>query len=90
MKIEMKLAINNALKNKKRTIFTAISIILCATLIFTTMILTSSIKNGFETNINREYSDYHFILKNISPNEFNKIKSKPYIDKIYVQESEAR
>lgn len=90
MKIEMKLALNNIGKNEKRTMFTVISIILCTTIIFTIMILASSLKKGIENNIETEYNDYHFVLKNITVNEFNKIKHKSYIDKIYIQNVEGR
>ena len=88
MKIETKLAFKNLLKNKKRTIFTCISLILCSTLILTTIMLISSIKNGVSESFNTEYNDYHFILNNLSPERFNIVKSKPYIDKIYIQKSE--
>lgn len=90
MKPEIKLALNDLRMNKKRTLYTTISLILCTTLIFTTILLISSLKNGFDTNIDIEYNDYHFILKNISPDDFNKIKNKQYIDKIYVQEISGR
>ena len=87
MKIETKLALKNMLENKKRSIFTCISLILCSTLILTTIILISSIKNGVSESFNSEYNDYHFILKNLSPERFEKIKDKPYIDKIYIQKN---
>lgn len=87
MKIETKLALKNMLENKKRSIFTCISLILCSTLILTTIILISSIKNGVSESFNIEYNDYHFILKNLSPERFEKIKDKPYIDKIYIQKN---
>ncbi len=90
MKIEAKLAINNIGKHEKRTLFTIISLVLCTTLIFTTLLLVSSIKNGFATNIETEYNDYHLVLKDISLNDFNKIKDKTYIDKIYIQEVDGR
>lgn len=90
MKIETKLALNNIGKNEKRTMFTVISIILCTTIIFTIMIFVSSLKKGIENNIETEYNDYHFVLKNITVNEFNKIKDKSYIDKIYIQNVEGR
>lgn len=90
MKIETKLALNNIGKNEKRTLFTVISLVLCTTLIFTTLLLASSIKNGFATNIETEYNDYHFVLKDITPDEFNKIKDKPYIDKLYIRETDKR
>mgnify|MGYP004670615557 FL=1 len=87
MKIETKLALKKMLENKKRSIFTCISLILCSTLILTTIILISSIKNGVSESFNSEYNDYHFILKNLSPERFEKIKDKPYIDKIYIQKN---
>ena len=90
MKIEAKLAINNIGKHEKITLFTIISLVLCTTLIFTTLLLVSSIKNGFATNIETEYNDYHLVLKDISLNDFNKIKDKTYIDKIYIQEVDGR
>ena len=54
MKIETKLAFNNMKKNKKRTIFTTISIALCAVLIFVTMLLVCSIKSGITENIEKD------------------------------------
>ena len=39
-------------------------------------------------SFNTEYNDYHFILNSLSPERFNIVKSKPYIDKIYIQKSE--
>lgn len=86
MKIETKLALNNMKKNKKRSVFTTVSIMLCTVLIFTTLILISSIRNGISENIETEYNDYHFIIRNLDVNSFNKIKDKEYIDKIYIQE----
>lgn len=88
MKIETKLAFKNMKKNQKRTIFTCISLILCSTLILTTIMLISSIRNGVSESFNTEYNDYHFILNSLSPERFNIVKSKPYIDKIYIQKSE--
>ena len=88
MKIEAKLALNNMRKNKKRTLYTTISLILCTMLILTTLILISSIRNGVSENFETEYNDYHVILKDLSPERFNSIKNKPYIDKIYIQENE--
>ena len=87
MKIEMKLTINNIKQNKKRTAFTIISIILCTVLIFVTMLLISSIKNGISENIEKEYNDYHFIIKDINENSLIKIQDKEYIDKIYIEEN---
>ncbi len=86
MKIETKLALNNMKKNKKRSVFTTISIMLCTVLIFTILILISSIRNGISENIETKYNDYHFIIRNLDVNSFNKIKDKEYIDKIYIQE----
>ena len=88
MKIEAKLAINNMRKNKKRTLYTTISLILCTMLILTTLILISSIRNGVSENFETEYNDYHIILKKLSPERFNIIKNKTYIDKIYIQTEE--
>ena len=88
MKIEAKLALNNMRKNKKRTLYTTISLILCTMLILTTLILISSIRNGVSENFETEYNDYHIILKNLSPERFNTIKNKTYIDKIYIQTEE--
>ena len=88
MKIEAKLALNNMRKNKRRTIYTTISLILCTALILTTIILISSIRNGVSENFDTEYNDYHIILKNLSPERFNTIKNKTYIDKIYIQTEE--
>lgn len=90
MKIETKIAINNIKEHKKRTMFTIISVILCTALIFTTILLLSSIKYGMENDIETEYNDYHFVLKDISKELFDEIRNKPYIDKIYVQEVEGR
>lgn len=87
MKIEKKLTYNNISKNIKRTLFTTISIILCTTLIFTTIILVSSIKKGIANNTNIDYNDYHFIIKNINIGDLDKLNSKDYIDKIYIQNS---
>lgn len=88
MKIEAKLALNNMRKNKKRTLYTTISLILCTTLILTTIILISSIRDGVSANFDTEYNDYHIILKDLSAQRFNKIKNKTYIDKIYIQRNE--
>jgi len=65
MKVETKLALNNIKKNNKRTMYTIISLILCTTLILTTMLLVSSIRNGVSENFDTEYSDYHVILKDL-------------------------
>ena len=88
MKIETKLALNNIKKNKRRTLYTTISLILCTALILTTILLISSIKKGVSENIDTEYNDYHVVLKDLSPERFNTIKNKSYIDKIYIQKSE--
>lgn len=88
MKIETKLALNSLKRNKKRTLYTTISLILCTALILTTILLISSIRNGVSENFDTEYNDYHIIFKNLSPERFNKIKNKTYIDKIYIQKSE--
>lgn len=85
MSIERKLTFNNLKRNKKRTIFTTISISLCALLIFTTILLVSSIRNGITENIETSYNDYHFEIGNLTIETFNKIKDKEYIEKIYIQ-----
>lgn len=87
MKIETKLALHNMKKNKKRTIFTTLSITICSVLIFMTMLCISSMKNGIVETIETEYEDYHFIIKNLDKESFYKIKEKEYIDKIYIQEN---
>lgn len=86
MKVEAKLAINSMKRNKKRTFFTIISIVLCTALISTTFIVISSIKNGITQNVETQYNDYHFIIKNVPSESLSKIKDKKYIEKIYVQE----
>ena len=86
MKVEAKLAINSMKRNKKRTFFTIISIVLCTALIFTTFIVISSIKNGITQNVETQYNDYHFIIRNVPSESLSKIKDKKYIEKIYVQE----
>lgn len=88
MKIETKLTIKNMKKNIKRTIYTTISIALCVFLICTTLILISSIRKGINEGTNIKYNDYDFIIRGVSKDEFNQIKDKAYIDKIYIQESE--
>ena len=85
MKTELKLTLNNLKSNIKRTLFTIISIMLCSILIFTTTILVSSIKNGIIEISEKEKSDYHVILKDLSNKDFEKIKNKEYIEKIYIQ-----
>ncbi len=85
MKIETKFILNNMKENKKRAIFTIISIILCTTIIFTALLLISIAKNGIKENIEKYYNDYHFEVKDIDNVEFDKIRNKKYIDKIYIQ-----
>lgn len=85
MKTEIKLTLNNLKSNIKRTLFTIISIMLCSILIFTTTILVSSIKNGIIEISEKEKNDYHVILKDLSNKDFEKIKNKEYIEKIYIQ-----
>lgn len=88
MKIERKITIKNMRKNIKRTIYTTISIALCTFLIFTTLILISSIRNGINEGTNIQYNDYDFIIKGLNTDEFSQIKDKSYIDKIYIQEDD--
>lgn len=88
MKIETKLTFNNMKKNIKRTIYTTISIALCAFLIITILLVATSISNSFNENIDNKYNDYHFIIRNIDLNSFNKIKNKEYIKQIYLQEND--
>lgn len=85
METELKLTLNNLKSNIKRTLFTIISIMLCSILIFTTTILVSSIKNGIIEISEKEKNDYHVILKDLSNKDFEKIKNKEYIEKIYIQ-----
>lgn len=85
MKTELKLTLNNLKSNIKRTLFTIISIMLCSILIFTTTILVSSIKNGIIEISEKEKEDYHVILKDLSNKDFEKIRNKEYIEKIYIQ-----
>lgn len=88
MKIQTKLLFNNMKINIKRTIFTTISIALCTFLILTTLLVISSIRNGINENIDTQYNDYHFIIKDLDIDSLNKIKGKEYINKIYVQEND--
>ena len=88
MKIETKLTLKNMIRNIKRTIYTTISIALCTFLILTTLLLIASIRNGINENTNIEYNDYHFIIKGVNSDEFNLIKDKSYIDKIYIQSND--
>lgn len=85
MNIENKLSFNNIKRNVNRAIYTCISIILCTMLIFIFLIIALSIKNGITETINSEYSDYHFVVNNIKQSDLEKIKSKDYIAKIYIQ-----
>ena len=88
MKIETKLTFNNMKKNIKRTLYTTISIALCAFLIITTILVATSISTGFQESIASKYNDYHFVIKNIDIDNFNKIKDKSYISQIYLQEND--
>lgn len=88
MNIETKLTFNDIKKNKRRTFFTIISITLCAVLIFTTMLLISSIRNGITDNIEANYNDYHLEIDNLNVDIFSKIKDDNNIDKIYIQEGD--
>ena len=88
MKIETKLTFNNIRKNFKRTIYTTISIILCSFLIIATILITTSIGTGIKENIASEYRDYHFIIRNLDIDSFNKIKDKEYIEQFYLQEND--
>ena len=85
MNIETKLTFNDIKKNKKRTLFTIISITLCTVLIFTTIILISSIRNGITDNIETGGNDYQIEIDNLDIATFNNIKNNANIDKIYVQ-----
>lgn len=88
MKIETKLTFNNIRKNFKRTIYTTISIILCSFLIIATILIATSIGTGIKENIASEYRDYHFIIRNLDIDSFNKIKDKEYIEQFYLQEND--
>ena len=88
MKIETKLTFNNMKKNIKRTIYTTISIALCAFLIISTLLVATSISTSFKENIASKYNDYYFVIKNINLDNFNKIKNKEYISQIYLQEND--
>ena len=87
MKIETKLTFNNIRKNIKRTIYTTISIALCSFLIIATLLVATSIGKSFKENIAQKYNDYYFLIKNISLDRFNKIKTKEYIKQFYLQEN---
>lgn len=89
MNIETRLTLNNIKRNRKRTLFTIISIALCTVLIFITILLVSSIRNGITENIETEYNDYHIAIKNLDIEIFNKIKNKEYIDKIYIKDKDS-
>lgn len=88
MKIETKLALKNISKNKKRTIFTIISVILCTFLLFTATLVISSIRNGIDESLTRNKKDYHFAIKNLSSEDFNKIKDKNYIETIDIRNND--
>lgn len=88
MKIESRLAINNIKRNIRRTFYTIVSLSLCIFLIFTTMFVVYSIRNGIDGITNNEYSDYHVKIKNVTIDNFNKIKELDYIDTIYVQSNQ--
>lgn len=88
MKIETKLTFYNMKKNIKRTIYTTISIALCAFLIITTLLVATSIRDSFKENIASKYNDYHLVIRNIDLESFNKIKNKEYINQIYLQEND--
>lgn len=89
MKIETKLAFKYIQKNKKRALLTLISIILCVILILTTMLLISSIKNGINQIIETEYNDYHIVIRDANTNDFDIIKSKQYVENIYIKENDS-
>lgn len=59
---------------------------MCSILIFLTTMLVSSVKNGIKELSEKEYNDYHIILRDLNSEDFNKIKDKEYIEKIYIQE----
>lgn len=50
--------------------------------------VATSINNSFNENIDNKYNDYHFVIRNIDWDSFNKIKNKEYINKIYLQEND--
>ena len=54
-------------------------------LIFTTILLVSSIRNGITDNIETEGNDYQLEIINLDIETFNKIKDNDNIDKIYIQ-----
>ena len=87
MKIENQLTFNNIRKNIKRTIYTTISIALCSFLIIATLLVATSISSSFKENIAQKYNDYYFLIKNINLDRLNKIKTKEYIEQIYLQEN---
>src|SRR5699024_246243 len=57
----------------------------CTVLIFTTIILISSIRNGITDNIETGGNDYQIEIDNLDIATFNNIKNNANIDKIYVQ-----
>lgn len=83
MNIETKLVLKNIEKNKKRTVFTIISVILCTLLIATTILVMTSIR----TSVKENTTNYHFAIKDLDVEEFNKIKDKKYIECIYIQKN---
>ena len=83
MNIETKLVLKNIEKNKKRTVFTIISVILCTLLIATTILVMTSIR----TSVKENTTNYHFAIKDLDVEEFNKIKDKKYIEFIYIQKN---
>jgi len=87
MHIEAKLALQNLKRNRKRTIFTTLSITLCSVLLLITILCISSIKNGITQTIDTGYPEYHFSIKNLTKEQLDSIKEKPYIDAIYIQEN---
>ena len=88
MNIEAKLTFNDIKKNRKRTLFAILSITLCTVLIFTTILVVSSIRSGITDNVEIGYNDYQLEIKNLDIETFNKIKDKEYIDKIYMQDKD--
>ena len=87
MRIERKLTLKNIKRNKKRAVFTTISIILCTFLIFTAMLVISSIRNGIDESLISNGKGYHFAIEDLSIEDFNKIKDKDYIEEIDIREN---
>lgn len=88
MKIEKKLAINSLKKYKKRYLYIIISIILCSFLLFTAMLVISSIRTGINEAIDKEYSGYsgyHVEMENAPIEYIDVIDKKEYVKEIYVQ-----